>query len=901
MGTLVVINASLGQVQRIKENGRTYLVADATMIVPGVLHGSKGSLYYPPSEVKSNPAKWDHIPLMENHPYDPVTNAPLSANDDGVWERQGLGEIRNTVYKGKLKTKAWFDENLTKSKSPKIYQNLINNRPLELSTGLFTDNLTAPPNSRDPESGRSYDYIATNYRPDHLAVLPNQTGACSIQDGCGILVNSKRSTNKKVLTSNQQYKVVNMVENNVELLKQQNLTKLLDVFNASQGRHPKTGKFQERPDTQAKKGHTQTGYEPASDELHEDDADAELVGPKNDKAKTEKHPDGDDGRDMVRGDVNPPIRAVDVNWPYKKQDEDEEDGIAERETPDSHQVDDGPGTKELDKKLAGRKKVDQPADGKRLTKTPATLNWDRWTVYNAKWTQGKRDKTSPKDFAGPNQSFPIKDQSDVKDAFDLRGHADNPEAVGDKVKTIAKRKGLTPPSGDSSTENWEVSEEEDIDKINKQKGKKVNNLYNYGSNPETTSMYGPSAHDTSMQAAHASLDTGHGPAMGQATQAVAALGNDNPADAVGFHKAAQKEHQKQALNCMTKNDANGAQKHTFAANCHGAACIHHAAENKGMSKVTNSDPGWADNPEERKAVMAHITAGEDSNKAAEASSSAKSSGGHAKAAEAHRTAAKSMAKAGNTKVAKAHSAAAKFHESKSGTNNSEREDMKIPTGEQAKNMLLRNCSCDEQRAAVNALSPSKAIELILNAKVDSSNADTDGPDDTEQAGGEEEDKESEHDPDMFEEKTKKGAKVKGDKKIVGNMQEWLASAPPQATEIWNNALRIHINEKKNLATRLTNNIANPEQRTRMLKSFMSDKYTMNSLKDLVACMPTFNRQQSTDMDEGLLPMFLGSNAGDAVNNSDTSTVKAEEDSLPLPTMNYGEIVKEQRTGGKKTG
>jgi hypothetical protein len=328
-----------------------------------------------------------------------------------------------------------------------------------------------------------------------------------------------------------------------------------------------------------------------------------------------------------------------------------------------------------------------------------------------------------------------------------------------------------------------------------------------------------------MQAAHASLDTGHGPAMGQATQAVAASGNDNPADAVGFHKAAQKEHQKQALNCMTKNDANGAQKHTFAANCHGAACIHHAAENKGM-KVSNESTSKS-NPQRRTNVFGTV--------------------------------------------------------------------------EKAKKFLIANCSCDEEKAALNELSPKDIFKLALNAKAEGSNADTDGPDDTEQAGGEEEDKESEHDPDMFEEKTKKESKVKGDKKIVGNMQEWLATAPPQATEIWNNALRIHINEKKNLATRLTNNIMNPDQRKRMFKDFMSDKYTVNSLKDLIACMPTFNRQQSNDIDEGLLPMFLGSNAGDAVNNSDATTVKAEEDSLPLPTMNYGEIVKEQRTGGKKTG
>jgi hypothetical protein len=33
--------------------------------------------------------------------------------------------------------------------------------------------------------------VARNYRPDHLAVLPDQRGACSLTDGCGVMVNTK--------------------------------------------------------------------------------------------------------------------------------------------------------------------------------------------------------------------------------------------------------------------------------------------------------------------------------------------------------------------------------------------------------------------------------------------------------------------------------------------------------------------------------------------------------------------------------------------------------------------------------------------------------------------------------------------------------------------------------------
>jgi hypothetical protein len=59
---------------------------------------------------------------------------------------------------------------------------------VEISTGLFTDNI--------PESGvwngEAYTAVARNYRPDHLAILPDQKGSCSIADGAGLLRNKAK-------------------------------------------------------------------------------------------------------------------------------------------------------------------------------------------------------------------------------------------------------------------------------------------------------------------------------------------------------------------------------------------------------------------------------------------------------------------------------------------------------------------------------------------------------------------------------------------------------------------------------------------------------------------------------------------------------------------------------------
>ena len=54
---------------------------------------------------------------------------------------------------------------------------------MEVSTGLFTENEEVHGEFR----GKPYIAVARNYRPDHLAWLPDQIGACSLAAGCGTL------------------------------------------------------------------------------------------------------------------------------------------------------------------------------------------------------------------------------------------------------------------------------------------------------------------------------------------------------------------------------------------------------------------------------------------------------------------------------------------------------------------------------------------------------------------------------------------------------------------------------------------------------------------------------------------------------------------------------------------
>lgn len=180
MGEFLTANLS-GRVRRELLHGREYLVAPMTLITPGVLKGSGGPLFYPPDEIKKSALAWNHVPIVVYHPKNGSVREPDILNAQGI----GLVMRAAADAAGKLTAEGWFDIERTRQVDNRILQAIEAGKLLELSTGLFTDNEPA-------ESGAAgYTHIARNYRPDHLAILPDQVGACSIKDGCGVLVNQR--------------------------------------------------------------------------------------------------------------------------------------------------------------------------------------------------------------------------------------------------------------------------------------------------------------------------------------------------------------------------------------------------------------------------------------------------------------------------------------------------------------------------------------------------------------------------------------------------------------------------------------------------------------------------------------------------------------------------------------
>jgi hypothetical protein len=161
--------------------GKQHAVVPMVMLVEGVLNGSQGPLFYPAKEIQRSVAAWNGRPVVVYHP--DFYGGGIAGNPD-VFNRQKVGTIFNAKYaNGRLVAEAWIDIERADQVDGRVLDSIRSNRMMELSTGLFTD--------RDDRTGafngRNYDGIATNYRPDHLALLPDTSGACSLADGCGLL------------------------------------------------------------------------------------------------------------------------------------------------------------------------------------------------------------------------------------------------------------------------------------------------------------------------------------------------------------------------------------------------------------------------------------------------------------------------------------------------------------------------------------------------------------------------------------------------------------------------------------------------------------------------------------------------------------------------------------------
>lgn len=185
----LIANLASAKVSQKTLQGRNYLVAPVSMIVEGVWKGSAGPVYYEGNDIAMSVPAWNAKPITINHPETSDGTKVSGASPESL-EKHAVGMVLNTKYdkrKKRLVAEAWFEiDRLNKVPGADIVQAALHaGEKLEVSTGLYID---AQP-LQGTFANNAYVAKATNYRPDHLAIILQGEGACSLKDGAGLLVN----------------------------------------------------------------------------------------------------------------------------------------------------------------------------------------------------------------------------------------------------------------------------------------------------------------------------------------------------------------------------------------------------------------------------------------------------------------------------------------------------------------------------------------------------------------------------------------------------------------------------------------------------------------------------------------------------------------------------------------
>lgn len=168
--------ATNGLTERRGHDGIEYLIVPVIPIKEGVLNGE----LVLNEEIARFIEAWNGIPLPVYHPQE--NGLPVSAQTPDI-VANSLGKLWYSSFEGGvLRGELWID---VKRATSLGYENLVAHleagNPVEVSTGYYRD----VEYTSGIHEGVSYESIARNIRPDHLALLPNAKGACSWEMGCG--------------------------------------------------------------------------------------------------------------------------------------------------------------------------------------------------------------------------------------------------------------------------------------------------------------------------------------------------------------------------------------------------------------------------------------------------------------------------------------------------------------------------------------------------------------------------------------------------------------------------------------------------------------------------------------------------------------------------------------------
>lgn len=193
--TLYPVANSVSPTQ-VRETDDAYIIEDVPFIRPMRLAGG----YVPERSVRETSAQWDGVPATLNHPRDD-DGRPVAANEQ---PETHIGTTEDPYYDGEHvrgNIRLEKSELQDSGEASDIEAALESGERIDVSSQYASVDL--PPGEYDGAHRQNAERIV---RPDSVAILPNRSGVCSIEDGCGI--NPELAANAAVsvpMTANRTY------------------------------------------------------------------------------------------------------------------------------------------------------------------------------------------------------------------------------------------------------------------------------------------------------------------------------------------------------------------------------------------------------------------------------------------------------------------------------------------------------------------------------------------------------------------------------------------------------------------------------------------------------------------------------------------------------------------------
>jgi hypothetical protein len=162
--------------------GKDYIVAQGVPLVEGVLNGR----FVSAEEFGAFVNDWNGVPVVMRHPKQNGGSARVPQPDVPV-----IGKFYGAKLDGaRLTGEYWLEaDKLDNPDGETILSRLSAQKPSETSTGYWAESIPSAGNW----NGLDFAFIDQNIHPDHIALLPDEIGACSLADGCGMNRNNQMS------------------------------------------------------------------------------------------------------------------------------------------------------------------------------------------------------------------------------------------------------------------------------------------------------------------------------------------------------------------------------------------------------------------------------------------------------------------------------------------------------------------------------------------------------------------------------------------------------------------------------------------------------------------------------------------------------------------------------------